>query len=513
MSVNFRSTSFFLWVALCCVLIAAGWRCEPVPQSAVGQGTDAPKNIVVFIADDHGKDTGAYGNPVIKTPHLDALAAEGTLFTHAFATTASCSASRSVILSGLHNHRSGQYGHTHDYHHFKTFQNLRTLPLLLSEAGYRTARAGKYHVTPEEIYPFEVSIPGNSRNAVEMADNARAFLSEDDGPFFLYMGTSDPHRGRMVEDEALKERFKDLRALPDDFGNRVGGYDGITPVTYDPADVIVPPWLPDTPATRAELIQYYESISRVDQGFGYLVDMLKELGHYENTLIVYMSDHGIAMPGAKTTVYEPGLQSPLIVRHPDANERGIVSSAMISWVDIAPTLLDFAGVDGPTYERHISNPEILRLVDFPETHGLHGRSFLPVLEQEQPAGWDEVYASHTFHEIQMYYPMRVVRDRNYKLIWNIAHGLPYPFATDLWVSATWQEVYQQGTDQIYGVKRVLDYIYRPEFELYDMQADPFESTNLASNPEFEDVLSTYKEKMKAFQARTSDPWAMKWYYQ
>ena len=136
-----------------------------------------------------------------------------------------------------------------------------------------------------------------------------------------------------------------------------------------------------------------------------------------------------------------------------------------------------------------------------------------MLEQEEPAGWDEVFASHTFHEIQMYYPMRVVRDRNYKLIWNIAHGLPYPFATDLWVSATWQEVYQQGTDQVYGVKRIQDYIYRPEFELYDMKSDPFESTNLAGNPQFEDVLSAYKEKMKAFQTRTSDPWAMKWYYQ
>ena len=508
-----RRTSSLALFSVLCLITVTGWRCESVPSNAPAQANASAQNIVVFIADDHGKDTGAYGNPVIQTPNLDALAAEGTLFTHAFATTASCSASRSVILSGLHNHRSGQYGHTHDYHHFKTFGNLRTLPMLLTEAGYRTARAGKYHVTPEEVYPFEFVIPGNSRNAVEMAENARTFLTADDRPFFLYMGTADPHRGRMIEDEAQRERYKDLRALPDDFGNRVGGYEGITPVKYEPADVIVPPWLPDTPATRAELVQYYESVSRADQGFGHLVNILKELGEYENTLIIYMSDHGIAMPGAKTTVYEPGLQSPLIVRHPDATRRGLVSSAMISWVDITPTILDFAGAESPTYPRHISNEEVLRLVDLPETHGLHGRSFLDILEADQPAGWDEVFASHTFHEIQMYYPMRVVRDRNYKLIWNIAYGLPYPFATDLWAAATWQEVYHEGSDAVYGVKKINDYIYRPEFELYDMAADPYESTNLAADPTYASVLSEYKDKMKAYQTQTSDTWAIKWYYE
>ena len=109
-----------------------------------------------------------------------------------------------------------------------------------------------------------------------------------------------------------------------------------------------------------------------------------------------------------------------------------------------------------------------------DTHGLHGRSFLPVLDQENPEGWDEICASHTFHEIQMYYPMRVVRNRNYKLIWNIAWPLPYPFASDLWAAATWQYVYKQGMDTPYGSRTVREYIHRPEFELYDMKSDPWE---------------------------------------
>src|SRR5262245_48944324 len=100
----------------------------------------APRNVVLIVTDDQGQDAGCYGNRVLKTPNLDALAAEGTRFTHAFCTTASCSASRSVILTGRHNHANGHYGHQHSYHHFSSFDNVQSLPALLSRAGYRTAR-------------------------------------------------------------------------------------------------------------------------------------------------------------------------------------------------------------------------------------------------------------------------------------------------------------------------------------------------------------------------------------
>ncbi len=113
-------------------------------------------NVILYVVDDHGTDdAGCYGNPVIKTHGLDMLAREGTRFTHAFCTTASCSASRSVILTGLHNHATGQYGHQHGYSHFVSFPNVKSLPVLLADAGYRTASVGKYHVAPEEVYHFQ----------------------------------------------------------------------------------------------------------------------------------------------------------------------------------------------------------------------------------------------------------------------------------------------------------------------------------------------------------------------
>jgi N-sulfoglucosamine sulfohydrolase len=493
--------------AVLVVLVAALGAIEALFTRPANAGrAQTARHIVMFVSDDHGQDAGAYGHPVVRTPNLDALAADGVLFRHAYATTASCSASRSVILSGLHNHRTAQYGHEHDYSHFRSYDNLRTLPVLLQDAGYRTARIGKFHVAPEATYRFERVLPGNQRSPAEMAENARAFIRERDArPVFLYFATSDPHRGGGTA--------HDLEGEPDRFGNRPEGYPGIDTIRYEPSDAVVPPWLPDTPATRAELAQYYQSVSRLDQGFGRLVQVLKEEGVYEQSLVLYLSDHGAAFPGAKTTVYEPGLRSPLIVRHPEATRRGLESDALVSWVDLTPTLLEFAGASAPSYKQHIGSAEVRGAGDLPDEHGLHGRSFLAATRGEDLSGWDEVYASHTFHEIQMYYPMRVVRGRQYKLIWNIAHQLPFPFSTDLWSAATWQAIWRQGPAAHYGRRTAADYINRPEFELYDLERDPDESANLAADPRYTSILEAHKQKIRDFQARTSDPWILKWVYQ
>ncbi|MEX1225096.1 MAG: sulfatase/phosphatase domain-containing protein, partial [Pirellulales bacterium] len=257
----------------------------------------------------------------------------------------------------------------------------------------------------------------------------------------------------------------------------------------------VPAFLPDNEVTRAELAQYYQSVSRIDQGLARLVELLKEAGVYDNTLIIFTADHGMAFPGAKTNVYEPALQVPFVVRHPRAQQRGVVNNALLNFVDLTPTLLDAAGAKPPANVK------------------FHGRSFLDIIDQAKPEGWDEINASHTFHEITMYYPMRVVRDRRYKLIWNIAHPLPYPFASDLWASPTWQYVYAQGPDALFGRRTVAAYIQRPEFELYDLQEDPHEAVNLAKDEAHAERLTQMKARIQAFQKRTDDPWELKWRYE
>jgi N-sulfoglucosamine sulfohydrolase len=206
-----------------------------------------------------------------------------------------------------------------------------------------------------------------------------------------------------------------------------------------------------------------------------------------------------------------------------AGKRGIASEAMISHVDITPSLLDFAGgldrdhnaptalVKDPQKKRKKADGEMEN--PGPLFTAYQGRSWAGILDQEKPAGWDVIYASHTFHEIQMYYPMRVVRDRQYKLIWNIAYPLPFPFASDLWESPTWQKQLKQGETAPYGVRTVGQYLHRPQFELYDLQKDPDERINLAGQAKYKDILDAYIVKLKAFEDRTSDPWKLKWEYE
>ncbi len=485
----------------------------------------ADRNIIFFVTDDESPTLGCYGDPVAKTPNIDSLAADGTLFLNAFATTASCSASRSVIMSGLHNHKNGQFGHQHHYHKFSSFDDVLSLamPRVLANAGYRTAQIGKYHVAPEEVYRFENYIKGNGRNAPQMADAAKSFITDttDKRPFFLYFATSDPHRGGGT-DKTSQRKLK-----PDLFGNkpRKGSHPGVEEVFYDPASVPIPPFLTDTPETREELANYYQSCSRVDQGLGRLIEILKEAGLYDKTLIVFTSDHGMAFSGGKTTVYEGGLRVPFVVRNPYEPRRGVRSSAMISHIDITPSLLDFAGgldpttngprklVDADAYWRQQGR----RLRDNRDGgfrfDRYHGKSWISILGQPDAEHWDTIFASHTFHEIQMYYPMRVVRDKKYKLIWNIAWKLDYPFASDLWAASSWQAQYIQGEDAPYGQKTVGEYIHRPQFELFDLEADPNESKNLADDPEYYDVLRRYQEKLKAMQKQLEDPWILKWTYE
>lgn len=506
---------------LICLAVLTSWLWGGFSNSLLA----AERNIIFFVTDDESPTLGCYGDPVARTPAADSLAADGVRFTNAYATTASCSASRSVILSGLHNHKNGQYGHTHHFHHFQSFQDVVSLalPRVLSRNGYRTCQIGKYHVAPEEVYRFETYLKGNERNAVQMAEACREYLTDEDDarPFFLYFATSDPHRGGGIDESS------DLELKPDLFGNRPkqGSHSGIEEVFYDPADVPVPEFLPDTPECRAELAQYYQSCARIDQGLARLIEILKEADLYDKTMIVFTADHGMAFPGAKTTVYEPGLKVPFIVRNPYGKARGAVSDALISHIDITPSLLDFAGAldaktNGP---RNWQNPNEYwreRGEQLKENRdgghafrSYHGRSWIPLLDDPEQDHWETVFASHTFHEIQMYYPMRVVRDDKYKLIWNIAHDLPYPFASDLWAASTWQAQHRNGTTARYGHKTVGDYIHRPEFELFDMQSDPHETENLAVKSEYAEVLREYQGKLKRFQQEMNDPWIMKWDYE
>jgi N-sulfoglucosamine sulfohydrolase len=445
-------------------------------------------NVVLMVSDDHGREAlGCYGNPVVKTPNLDALARDGIRLDNAFCTSASCSASRSAILTGLHNHTNGTYGHTHDFHHFSCFDGVKSLPARLNEAGYLTARVGKKHFAPDAVFPFRYNIPEErfGRDDVAMSEACRDLISGEE-PFFLYWCSFNPHRsGQVLENHPCR---------PNVFGNPNYPFDGDAEQIYSDDEVIVPRFLSDTPEVRAELAQYYQSISRMDRGVGRLIQILKEEGKYENTLIIYLSDNGAAFPASKTTLYDPGMRLPCIVRCPDFSSHGTIGHSMISWTDITPTILDFCGVK-------------------PDPSEFFGTSFLEVLDGGMHENWrEEIYASHSFHQITNYYPMRVLRTKRYKFIWNIAHPLTYSFASDLWESASWRAV-RRDRPKTFGVRPVTAYMHRPRFELYDLMSDPDEILNLAEKKEFVSLVDQFCEKIRVFQKGTNDPWLHKWEYE
>jgi N-sulfoglucosamine sulfohydrolase len=189
----------------------------------------------------------------------------------------------------------------------------------------------------------------------------------------------------------------------------------------------------------------------------------------------------------------------------------------VTWADITPTILDYCEVEPKPAPAVRPGENVGRVATAGQArpYTFHGRSFLKKLQAPAQADASgEIYLSHTFHEITNYYPMRTVRSGKYKLIFNIAHQLPFPFASDLYGSPTWQQVVKRNTpSEPYGPRTVDAYVNRPRFELFDLEADPNEARNLADDPNHRQTLESLQEKLRQWQTKTQDPWDLKWTYE
>ena len=420
-----------------------------------------------LIADDWSRIARCYGNNVIKTPNVDGLAENGVVFDHAFCTSPSCAVSRACILTGQHSHTHGQYGHCHGIHGFRTHEHMTSTPKILQELGFATACIGKKHVEPSSVYPFEYEPKVNSRSVYDMADRARDFFAENtERPFYLHVGFADPHRSRRG------------------FGNE-NEYRDVDEVTYNPADVEVPNFLPDIEEVRAELADYYQSVTRLDTGIGLMLDALKESGRADTTLVIVTTDHAMPFPGAKASSFDSGHHCPFVLFAPGQQNCGIHSQALINWTNILPTVLDWCGVETPE--------------NLPE------RSLLPILENENPDGWDETFFSHCFHEVTNYYPYRVLRGRRYKYVLNLAERLSTPMPTDIFRSKSWTAVRRDGIEML-GERKTEKFVFQDREELFDIVNDPAESMNMIDDPEVQDLVSEMRRKVTEFRMQTKDPW-------
>lgn len=443
-------------------------------QSMTSHGKEIRNNILLLIADDLGKFLGCYGCKTIHTPNIDELAKQGTKFEAAFASTASCSGSRSTIYTGLHTHQNGQYGLAGQRNHFMTFDDVETAPSIFNSIGYRTGVIGKIHVGPSSVYPWQVREESPSRNVTWVAERAGAFFQSAktlEVPFHLTVGFIDPHR------DLTRSGFGNTEQ------NGPGGDNG-----YSQEQVEIPSYLQDIPEVRLELAQYYRSIHRMDRGVGLVLEQLRQSGLEDDTLVVFLSDNGPPFINSKTTLYDAGVCLPLIIKQP-GRKAGISSPNMVSFIDILPTTLDFVGCKALAGKRL-------------------GRSVLPILESSIVlGGWDKVFGSHTFHEQTNYWPTRYVRTRKFKYHRNIAHKLDFPFASDLYASLTFEGIRNSLTKPVMVGKRLFrDFICRPAEELYDLENDPDEVKNLANDAQFAKTLRELRITIEEWQSSTQDPW-------
>jgi len=415
--------------------------------------------VMLLIADDWSPLAKCYGDNIIRTPNVDKFAEYAVRFDHAFCTTPSCAASRATILTGLQSHMHGQYGHCHGRHSFRVLPEIPTLPQVLQENHIKSAAIGKQHVFPPQQFPWSFEAPIASLE--EMRDAAKRFLDDANGEsFYLHVGFPQPHRDR------------------DGFGNPNGA-------EYDPDTIPVPEFLPGVPETRQELADYYTAISRLDDGFGLMLELLQQSGRWDDTLVIIMSDHGMPFPGAKASSFDSGHKCPLLIRSPQSKNHGHANGALVNWTDIMLTVLDWLNVEN-------APPS-------------HGTSLLPILDQTNPPDRDETFLSHSFHEVTNYYPYRILRNRQWKYVLNLFPELTLPLPSDLFNSKTWRAVEERQLTHL--GKRVLgDVLHQPAEKLYDIQNDPHEIINLADLPEHAEVLKKLRAQMQQWREETNDLW-------
>ena len=437
-------------------------------------GTVQKPNILLIVSEDNGPDLGCYGVEEVNTPHLDQLASEGILFRNAFVTYSVCSPSRGTIYSGLYPHQNGQIGLA--THNFSMYPDIITLPVYLKEAGYRTGCIGKIHVNPESAVPWDFR-PGGLLNGANFgkkkmplyAEKAGEFINSSDSLFFLMVNYPDAHYPLQAIVEGLPSEL----------------------VNVEDVDEALPYVGANSERLRLFTANYYNCMNRLDESVGMLLDVLEKSGKEENTLVIYLGDHGAQFSRGKCSNYEGALKVPFTIKWPDVVAENMETDKLISSIDLMPTILDAAGVDIPDY--------------------LPGLSLKAFYQDNNPAKWREnIYADGAGSAAKFCFPRRSIRNERYKLIHNLIQDRDNPHFLSY---ANHINVHFSGGTEIEEIEASPEYVREayqtwkspPEFELYDLQSDPDEFKNLSSNPDFTEILKDLQSQLLDWQKATDDP--------
>jgi N-sulfoglucosamine sulfohydrolase len=416
-------------------------------------------NVVLLHCHDLGQQLHCYGVDSVNSPNLDRFASEGVLFERNFCTAPQCSPSRASIFTGRYPHCNGVMGLTHADFAWDLHPGEQHLGQLMKGAGYATHGVGVIHETRSGPKRCGFDDYTSESRAQAMADAVIARLRDlgksQDKPFYLQAGCIEPHRlGGPNRD--VDQGFLDGRLHPD-----------------TEHGVQVHPYLRDTPGTRTELAELQGAVRHMDEHMGRALTAVRELGLDKNTLVIFTTDHGIAMPRAKCSVYEPGLRTSFILHYPrNGWHGGVRRHEMVQNIDLVPTVLDLAGIPIPA--------------------AVQGRSLDPLLSGRSYTPRDLIFGEITYHDY--YDPRRSVRTETHKLIVNFSSAPAFMDPSQSW---------RPRSDTVVPPNHAL--AYHPPFELYDLAKDPWEQKDVARDPAYATVLSDLRAKLITQMRGTNDP--------
>ncbi len=411
-----------------------------------------PPNILWIVSEDNGPFLGCYGDSLATTPVLDRLASEGFLYTHAFANNPVCAPARNTIITGVYSASNGCEQMRSNY---PLSPEVVTLPELLQQSGYYCTNNSKtdYNYLGDYRLIWD-----------ESSDTAHYNNRHENQPFFSVFNIGTTHESQIFKWKADEE------------------------LRHDPAAVVLPPYHPDTEEMRHDWAQYYDKIEDMDAQVGTYLKELEESGEIENTIVFYYSDHGGVLARSKRHLYDSGTHIPLIIRIPKKYkkyfpEKRTSSSVdrLVSFVDFAPTLLSLAGIQKPDY--------------------MQGTAFLGKHKGTEPD-----YVHLTRGRMDEFVDMsRAVRNKEFKYIKNympfrihIPH-LAYLFNARS--AQSWEDLYNAGLcDSIQSVY----FRTKPIEELYEISSDPHEVTNLADNPDYQDILKKMRDENSRWMTEIKD---------
>ncbi len=454
--------------------------------SVTAWGVEVRPNILIILADDQGAHLSAVGTPGIDTPAVDELARKGTLFTRAYSVVASCSPSRSALLTGMYPHSNGHWRNTATpelsepdsqftrqstkLDEVGVHEDIVTLNEILGEAGYFRAITQKFHLSPPWKFPFDARDPVGTEPEKFQRVIGEFIAAAGERPFFIQANVAATHRPFPAHLKSFHEPWPEADRI------------------------LVPPYLPDTPAMRADLQQYFAAVELADRCAAAILNALDEAGVRENTLVIYTSDQGEPYHRAKATAYEGGIHVPLVIGGRGL-QQGVVSDALVSEVDILSTVLDY--------------------VNLPVPAAAQGQSLLPILTGRKKSieGRNYVFAEHNSHgpapaEIN---PNRAATDGRFYYILNLMPERSYELPEDLrkpgppWFNGSYEAALASAKDFPEHHRQLTMLLQgRPKEELYDLQTDPGQLHNLADQPEFSTQLHEMRQAVATWRNATWD---------